>query len=60
MVCTYEEILKIIEKYGIPQDKWGKPIYAQPCYVEAQVWSDIPVLQYKKAWLSEWRDYRNA
>ena len=39
-VYTYEEILKIIEKYGMPQDSWDEPIFAQPSYVEAQVWSD--------------------
>ena len=49
-VYTYEEILKIIEKYGMPQDKWDKPIFAQPCYVEAQVWSDEPALRYRKSW----------
>lgn len=49
-VYTYEEIIKIIEKYGMPQDKWNTPIFAQPCYVEAQVWSDEPVLHYRKAW----------
>ena len=47
-VYTYEEILMIIEKYGMPQDKWSKPVFAQPCYVEAQVWSDEPVLRYIK------------
>ena len=47
-VYTYEQILLIIEKYGMPQDKWDKPVFAQPCYVEAQVWSDEPVLRYKK------------
>jgi len=50
-VYTYDEILKIIEKYGMPQDKWDKPIFAQPSYIEAQVWSDEPVLRYKQSWL---------
>ena len=45
-VYTYDEILKIIEKYGLPQDKWEIPVFAQPCYVEAQIWSDIPVKKY--------------
>ena len=45
-VYTYEEAMKIIEKYGMPQDKWDKPVFAQPCYVEAQVWSDEPALRY--------------
>ena len=51
-VYTYEEIIGIIEKYGMPQDKWDEPIFAQPCYVEAQVWSDEPVLRYRAAWES--------
>ena len=50
-VYTYDEILKIIEKYGMPQEKWDKPIFAQPSYIEAQVWSDEPVLRYKQSWL---------
>jgi hypothetical protein len=41
-VYTYAEILGIIGKYGIPQDAWGEPNFAQPAYVEAQVWSGIP------------------
>ena len=49
-VYTYEEVLKIIEKYGMPQDKWDKPVFAQPCYVEAQVWSNEPAMRYKKEW----------
>jgi hypothetical protein len=52
-VYTYEEIVLIIEKYGMPQDKWDKPIYAQPCYVETQVWSDEPAMRYRKAWMRE-------
>ena len=45
-VYTYNEILVIIEKYGMPQDFWAEPIFAQPAYVEAQVWSDIPIKYY--------------
>ena len=50
-VYTYDEIIGIIEKYGLPQDKWDKPVFAQPCYVEAQIWSDEPVLRYKQEYL---------
>lgn len=46
-VYTYDEILKIIEKYGLPQDKWKEPIFAQPAYVEVQVWSDNPIMRYR-------------
>jgi len=47
-VYTYDEILVIIEKYGMPQDSWNEPVFAKPCYVEAQVWSDIPIKYYCK------------
>ena len=43
----YDEILGIIEKYGLPQDSWDGT-YASPCYVEAQVWSDMPIKDYCK------------
>ena len=46
-VYTYDEILKIIKKYGLPQYKWKNPIFAQPAYVEVQVWSDDPIIQYR-------------
>ena len=49
-VYTFEEILKIIGKYGMPQEKWDKSVFAQPCYVEAQVLSDEPALRYKREW----------
>jgi hypothetical protein len=42
-VYTYKEILNIIDKYGMPQHYWNEPVYAQPAYVEAQIWSDIPI-----------------
>ena len=47
-VYLYDEILKIIEKYGLPQDSWDGT-YASPCYVEVQVWSDMPVIHYRTA-----------
>jgi len=46
-VYTYHEILGMIEKYGLPQDRWQKPDFAQPCYVEVQVWSDDPIVHYQ-------------
>jgi hypothetical protein len=38
-VYTYEEILHLIERYGLPQEKWTGA-FGQPAYVEAQVWED--------------------
>lgn len=45
-VYTCSQILNIIEKYGIPQETWNEPVYAQPCYVEVQVWNDDPINRY--------------
>ena len=37
---TYDEILKIIEKYGLPQI-WNPNFEHGPeCYVEVQIWTD--------------------
>jgi hypothetical protein len=49
-VYLYDEILNMIEKYGLPQAKWGEPVFAQPSYVEAQVWTDIPIKSYQSAY----------
>jgi hypothetical protein len=46
-VYTYNEIWGVIEKYGIPQETWNEPIFAQPSYVEVQVWSDNPIDRYR-------------
>lgn len=46
-VYTYDEIIKIIDKYGLPQNDWRDPVFAQPAYVEVQVWSDDPIIKYK-------------
>lgn len=47
-VYTYDEILLMIEKYGLPQEKYSNPIFAQPAYVEVQVWSDNPIIRYRR------------
>ncbi|MDR0898392.1 MAG: hypothetical protein LBN04_11130 [Oscillospiraceae bacterium] len=38
-VYTYEEILRVIAKYGLPQERWTGA-FGQAAYVEAQVWGD--------------------
>ena len=45
-VYTYNEILKIIEEYGwiVKTDNWHWGI---PCYIEAQLWSDVPIEKYR-------------
>lgn len=44
---TYHEILRVIEKYGLPQ--WWNPDGAlgPERYIEAHVWSDNPIDRYR-------------
>lgn len=44
---TYDEILKIIEKYGLPQDWNDNGKYGPERYVEVHVWSDETVGKYR-------------
>lgn len=44
---TYEEILKIIDKYGLPQDWNDDGKYGPERYVEAHVWSDETINKYR-------------
>lgn len=46
-VYLYGEILDMIKKYGLPQDSWDES-YESPCYVEVQVWSDMPINNYRR------------
>lgn len=45
-IYTYNEIIKVIEKYGLPQtwNKDGK--FGPERYIEVQVWSDEPISKY--------------
>lgn len=45
-VYTYEEILKIIEKYGLPQDWNDDGRFGPERYIEAHVWSDAVIKKY--------------
>ena len=45
-VYTYEEILKIIDKYGLPQDWNDDGAYGPERYIEAQVWTNEPIIRY--------------
>ena len=42
----YDDILKIIDKYGMPQEREYKGEIGFPRYVEVQVWSDKVVNKY--------------
>ncbi|MBO7565003.1 MAG: hypothetical protein J6T40_09210 [Clostridiales bacterium] len=42
----YEEILKVIEKYGLPQDWNDDGKFGPERYIEAHVWSEMPVARY--------------
>ena len=43
---TYEEILEIIEKYGLPQDWNDDGKYGPERYIEAHIWSDDVIGKY--------------
>ena len=45
-VYTYDQILDIIARYGLPQDWNGDGAHGPERYIEAQVWSDEPVKRY--------------
>lgn len=45
-VYTYEEILKIIEKYGMPQDYNDDGKYGPERYIEVHVWSNETIKRY--------------
>ena len=46
-VYLYDEILGLIQKYGFPQETWDET-YESPCYIEVQVWSDVPITKYRR------------
>jgi hypothetical protein len=43
----YDEILGIINKYGLPQDWNDDGKFGPERYIEVQIWSDNPVNKYK-------------
>ncbi len=45
---TYDEIVKIIEKYGLPQDWNDDGKYGPERYIEAHVWSDRTIDRYRQ------------
>lgn len=44
---TYDEILDIIGKYGLPQDWKNDGAYGPERYIEAQIWSDETIDRYR-------------
>lgn len=44
---TYDEILNIIDKYGLPQDWNDDGKYGPERYVEAHIWSDDTIDRYR-------------
>lgn len=46
-VYTYKEILKLIEKYGLPQDWNNEGKYGYERYIEAHIWSDETISKYR-------------
>lgn len=45
---TYEEILTIIDKYGLPQDWNNDGKYGPERYIEVHIWSDETINKYRK------------
>ena len=45
-VYTYEEILDIIDRYGLPQDWNDDGAHGPERYIEVQVWCDEPIKRY--------------
>lgn len=45
---SYEEILRVIEKYGLPQDWNDDGRFGPERYIEAHVWSDETIGAYRK------------
>lgn len=43
---TYDEILKIIDKYGLPQDWNDDGKYGPERYIEVHIWSDDVIKEY--------------
>lgn len=43
---TYDEILKVIEKYGLPQEWNDDGKYGPERYIEAHIWSDETIRAY--------------
>ena len=50
-VYTYDEIVKIIEKYGLPQSPAKQHEFKSECYVEACIWSDEVVNFYREKYI---------
>ena len=45
-IYTLSEIIRIIEKYGLPQDWNSEGTYGPERYIEVQVWDDQPLMAY--------------
>lgn len=43
---TYEEILTLIHKYGLPQDWNNDGAHGPERYIEAHIWTDEPISRY--------------
>lgn len=44
---TYDEILKIIDKYGLPQDWNNDGTFGPERYIEVHIWSDETINRYR-------------
>ena len=44
---TYDEILKVIDRYGLPQNWNDDGRFGPERYVEAHIWTDEPICRYR-------------
>lgn len=47
-IYMYDEILRIIKKYGLPQNWNNDGKFGPERYIEVQIWSDNPINKYKR------------
>ena len=45
---TYDEILKVVDKYGLPQSWNDDGRFGPERYVEAHIWCDEPICRYRR------------
>jgi hypothetical protein len=49
-IYTYDEILVIIDKYGLPQDWNDDGKFGPERYIEAHIWSDDVTKKFRELW----------
>lgn len=55
-VYTFAEILRLIRRYGLPQEWNQDGRYGPERYIEAHIWSDEPIEKYRKLYELETKE----